>query len=151
VADFLTAFYPWTKSLHVIAMVAWMAGLFYLPRMFVYHVERAVPGSEASEIFKVMERKLLRLIMTPSLIATWLFGLLLLVTPGVVLWGSDGWIYLKIALVLGLTWFHHWCGMRRRDLEADRNTRSGRHYRAMNEVPTLALVAIVILVVVKPI
>jgi protoporphyrinogen IX oxidase len=149
-AQLLTAVYPWTKALHVIAMVAWMAGLFYLPRVYVYHAERGVAGSELSETFKVMEQKLLRLIMNPAMIATWVFGLTLLVTPGTVVWSSDLWIWGKLALVAVLTWFHHWCARRRKDFAADANKRSGRHYRMMNEVPTLALIGIVVLVIVKP-
>jgi putative membrane protein len=150
VTDFLAGLYPWTKSLHIIAMVAWMAGLFYLPRLFVYHAETAGPGGTPSETFKIMERRLLRAIMNPAMIATWLFGLLLLATPGTVAWGIEWWILPKLALVGVLTWFHHWCGRRRRDFERDANTRTGRHYRIMNEVPTLALIGIVVLAVVKP-
>ncbi len=150
VLDFLVPLYPWTKSFHIVAMVAWMAGLFYLPRVFVYHAESAPPGSETSAVFKTMERKLLRLIMNPSMIATWVFGIVLLLTPGTVLWGSDRWIYAKIVLVAALTWFHHWCGLRRKDFEEDANTRSGRRYRIMNEVPTVALLVIIVLVVAKP-
>jgi putative membrane protein len=149
-AQALTALYPWTKAFHVISMVAWMAGLFYLPRLFVYHAERAQPGSELSETFKVMESKLLRLIMNPSMIATYLFGIALLATPGVVSWTSDLWIYGKLVLVGLLTWFHHWCARRRKDFVADRNKSEGRHFRLMNEVPTLGLIGIVILVIVKP-
>jgi protoporphyrinogen IX oxidase len=148
--QFLSAAYPWTKSFHIVAMVAWMAGLFYLPRIFVYHAERAETGSEGSETFKVMEAKLLRLIMNPAMIATYAFGIALVLTPGVIAWTADGWIYVKLALVGLLTWFHHWCALRRKEFAADRNNRSGRHYRMMNEVPTLALVGIVVLVVVKP-
>jgi protoporphyrinogen IX oxidase len=148
--DLLTAAYPWTKSLHIAAMVAWMAGLFYLPRIFVYHAERAGPGSETSETFKIMEGKLLRVIMNPAMIATWFFGLTLLVTPGVIDWRQDFWIYPKLALVVLLTWFHHWCARRRKDFAADANTREGRHFRMMNEVPTLALLIIVAMAVVKP-
>lgn len=148
--QFLTAAYPWTKSLHVISMVSWMAGLFYLPRIFVYHAEQAAPGSESSEIFKVMEAKLLRLIMNPAMIATYVFGLALLVTPGVVAWSSDGWIYAKLAIVGVLTWFHHWCGRRRKEFLVDANKTTGRNFRVMNEVPTLAVISIVVLVIVKP-
>lgn len=147
---FLATIYPWTKSLHIIAMVAWMAGLFYLPRLFVYHTERASQPGELSETFKVMERKLLRLIMNPAMVATWIFGLALALTPGVVAWGQDGWIYVKLAAVLGLTWVHHWLAQRRKDFLRDANTRSSRAYRMMNEAPTLALVVIVVMVVVRP-
>lgn len=149
-SSLLAAAYPWTKALHVISMVAWMAGLFYLPRIFVYHAERAAVGSELSETFKVMERKLFRLIMNPAMIATWLFGLALLLTPGLIDWSGDLWIYVKLAAVGGLTWFHHWLGLRRKEFMADENTRSGRSYRAMNEAPTLGLVVIVIMVIVRP-
>jgi len=150
VTEILTIAYPWTKSLHIVAMVAWMAGLFYLPRVYVYHAERAASSGDLSDVFKVMEQKLLRVIMTPAMVATWAFGLALLVTPGVVAWTSDFWIYPKLAGVLALTWFHHWLGLRRLDFAADRNTRTGRTYRMMNEVPTVLLVLIVVMVVVKP-
>lgn len=149
-AQLLIAVYPWIKALHIIAMVAWMAGLFYLPRVLVYHAERAEPGSATSETFKVMEAKLLRVIMTPAMVATYVFGLLLLGTPGVVAWTSEYWIYGKLGLVGLLTWFHFWCAKRRMDFERDGNVRSGRTFRLMNEVPTIALVGIVILVIVKP-
>jgi uncharacterized integral membrane protein (TIGR00701 family) len=92
----LVAAYPWIKSLHIVAMVAWMAGLFYLPRLFVYHSERASPGSEQSETFKIMERKLLRLIMNPAMAATWILGILLAITPGIVDWSGAGWIYVNL-------------------------------------------------------
>jgi protoporphyrinogen IX oxidase len=147
---FLTIAYPWIKALHVIAVVSWMAGLLYLPRLFVYHAERGAPGSDLSEVFKVMELKLYRLIMRPAMIATWVLGLALAAMPGVIGWSSDGWIYVKLAAVLLLTWFHHWLGLRRKDFAADANTVSGRRYRLMNEVPTVALVVIVIMVIVRP-
>jgi protoporphyrinogen IX oxidase len=148
--DLLSALYPWTKALHIIAMVAWMAGLFYLPRLFVYHAERAEPGSELSETFKVMERRLLRAIMNPAMTATWLLGVALAATPGLVAWGHDFWMWVKLAAVGYLTWFHHWLGRRCRDFAADRNAVSGRRYRLMNEAPTLALIVIVVMVVVRP-
>lgn len=149
--EMLTLLYPWTKALHVISMVAWMAGLFYLPRLFVHHAERGAATGEPAESFEIMETKLLRLIMNPAMIATWTFGLTLAVTPGVVDWGSDLWIYVKLAAVATLTWFHHWLALRRKDFAAGRNTVPGRRYRLMNELPTLALVVIVIMVIVKPI
>jgi putative membrane protein len=145
----LSSAYPWIKSLHIVAVISWMAGLFYLPRIFVYHAERAPAGSETSETFKVMERKLLRLIMTPAMVVTWLLGVLLAATPGLVDW-SAGWIYVKVLAVAGLTLFHHWLGQRRRDFAGDRNRVTGRSYRMMNELPLLALVIIVVMVVVRP-
>lgn len=149
VSDALIAAYPWIKALHVVAVVSWMAGLFYLPRLFVYHAERATPGSEMSETFKVMERRLYRAIMQPAMVATWLLGLTLALTPGVVGWGS-GWFHVKLAAVLALTGFHEWLGRRVRDFAGDRNRLTGRTYRLANEIPTVALVVIAIMVVVKP-
>jgi putative membrane protein len=146
----LSAIYPWTKALHIIAVVSWMAGLFYLPRLFVYHAERAAPGSELAEVFKVMEAKLLRLIMNPAMIATWILGILLAVTPGLVDWRGDAWIYVKLAGVLALTWFHHWLARRRKDFARDANRLPGRTYRLMNELPLVALIVIVVMVVVRP-
>jgi len=148
--EFLSAIYPWTKALHVIAVVSWMAGLLYLPRLFVYHAERGTPKSELSETLKVMERRLLRAIMGPAMAATWILGLTLLATPGLIAWGEDGWIYVKLAAVALLTWLHHWLGLRRKDFAADRNSVSGRRFRLMNEVPTVALVVIVVMVIVRP-
>jgi len=146
----LLVVYPWVKAFHVVAVVSWMAGLLYLPRIFVYHAERGTPGSELSETFKVMERRLMTLIMRPAFVATWGLGILLLLTPGVISWKSDGWIYIKLATVLVLTWFHHWLWRRRRDFAADRNRVSGRTYRMLNELPAVALVIIVIMVIVRP-
>ncbi|GIK97974.1 MAG: UPF0093 membrane protein [Alphaproteobacteria bacterium] len=145
---FLGDLYPWTKALHIIAVVAWMAGLLYLPRLFVYHCA-APGGSETSETFKIMERRLLRGIMNPAMIATWLFGISLLLTPGVVDW-SAGWIWVKLAMVAGLTVQHHLLTRWLEAFRADSNTRSAGFYRAMNEVPTVALVVIVVMVVVRP-
>ncbi len=144
----LALYYPWVKALHVISMVAWMAGLLYLPRLFVYHAS-ATPGSEVSETFKVMERRLYTAIMNPAMIATYVFGILLALTPGIVDW-SAGWIYGKLALVGALTAMHYACAAWRRDFAADCNRRRARFYRIANEVPTVILIAIVILVVVKP-
>ena len=146
--DWLAVIYPWTKSFHVISVVAWMAGLFYLPRLFVYHVERVGSGNETDDLFQVMELKLFRYIMNPSMIAAWIFGLMLVMTPGIVDW-SMAWPWAKAAAVIGMTWFHHWLGRRRKDFIAGKNELSGRHYRMMNEVPTLLLVVIVISVIVK--
>lgn len=150
IGDMLASAYPWTKSLHVISMVAWMAGLFYLPRLFVHHTEQTQTGSETDALFQMMERKLFRLIMNPSMIATWVFGLCLVFTPGVVDWGA-GWPYAKGASVLALTWYHHWCGQERKAFVAGTSKRTGRYYRLMNEVPTLLLIVIVVAVIVRPI
>lgn len=146
--DVLAGLYPWTKSFHVMSVIAWMAGLFYLPRLFVYHVEQVKTGGETDRLFQTMEQKLLRLIMNPSMIATWVFGLALVFTPGIVDWASV-WPWAKAASVLGMTWFHYWLGMRRKDFLAGRNTLDGRHFRMMNEVPTLLMVVIVLSVIVK--
>ena len=143
--DFVIAYYPWIKAFHVISAIAWMAGLLYLPRLFVYHCA-ASPGSEMSETFKVMERRLLRGIMNPALVATWFFGLLLLRAQD---W-SQGWLHGKLLLVLVLTGMHMMFARWRRAFAEDRNTRPARFYRIANEVPTLLLIGIVILVVVMP-
>jgi putative membrane protein len=149
IGDWLALAYPWTKTLHVISMVAWMAGLFYLPRLFVHHTEQTVTGSETDALFQMMERKLYRLIMNPAMIATWLFGLALVFTPGVVDWGA-AWPYAKGAGIVAMTWFHHWCGQRRKDFVGESNVRTGRQYRAMNEVPTVLLIVIVAAVIARP-
>lgn len=147
-SDLLAQFYPWTKSLHIMSVIAWMAGLFYLPRLFVYHAEQSIAGDSRDVVFQEMERKLLRVIMTPAMISTWIFGLLLVFTPGIVDWNTV-WPYLKTAGVLVMTWLHHWLGLRRKEFMNGVNTRSGRNYRIMNEVPTVAMVVIVLAVVVK--
>lgn len=146
--SWLVPAYPWIKALHIISVVAWMAGLLYLPRLFVYHAE-ARPGSEVAATLATMERRLLRAIMTPAMVAAYAFGVLLLLTPGVVDW-RQGWIHAKLAAVLALTVIHGLLARWRRDFAADRNTRPARFYRVVNEIPTLLLIAIVILVVVKP-
>jgi protoporphyrinogen IX oxidase len=144
----LPAAYPWIKSLHIVSMVAWMAGLLYLPRLYVYH-SMAPTGSDQSETFKIMERRLQRGIMTPAMIATWGFGLLLAGTPGVVDWRM-GWIWAKLAFVVGLTMFHIVLARWREAFAVDRNRHPTRLFRIVNELPTVALIAIVILVVIKP-
>jgi putative membrane protein len=144
----LITVFPWIKALHIVAVIAWMAGLLYLPRLFVYHCA-APPGSAQSETFKVMERRLLRAIMNPAMVATLVLGGLLLATPGLVDWAA-GWIYVKLTLVAGLVLLHHALGRWRAGFAEDRNRRSARFYRMVNEVPTLLMIAIVIMVVVKP-
>ncbi|MFC4169235.1 protoporphyrinogen oxidase HemJ [Teichococcus aestuarii] len=145
---FLAGWYPWTKSLHLLSVFAWMAGLFYLPRLYVYHTP-AEPGSAQSELFKVMERRLLRGIMNPAMISAWIFGVTLVLTPGVVDW-SAGWWHGKLAGLLGMTWFHHHLAYARKAFVADARHRTERYWRAMNEVPTVLLILIVIMVIVKP-
>jgi putative membrane protein len=138
--------YLWIKAFHVIAVIAWMAGMLYLPRLFVYHCD-AEKGSAQSETFKVMERRLLKAIINPAMIVAWVLGLYLAWDGG---WFRSGWLHGKLALVLGLSAVHGLYARWVRDFAADRNTRPARFYRVWNEVPTLLLVGIVILVVVKP-
>ncbi len=141
--------YPWLKSFHVIAVIAWMAGLFYLPRLFVYHTEQVVAGSKTDTMFQTMERNLLKLIMTPAMLAAWVFGLAMVATPAMIDWGS-AWPWIKAAAVIGMTGMHGWLGARQKDFVAGTNALSGRSYRLANEVPTLLLVVIVVAVIVKP-
>ncbi len=145
---FLSEVYLWVKALHIISNIAWMAGLLYLPRFFVYHAG-AASGSDKAETFKVMERRLLRAIMNPAMIATYLFGTMLLLTPGIADW-SSAWLYVKLTLVGILTVLHHLFALWRKDFAADRNERSVGFYRMMNEAPTLVMIGIVIMVVVRP-
>ena len=139
-------YFLWIKALHVIAVIAWMAGLLYLPRLFVYHCQ-AEKGSDKSETFKVMERRLLRGIMNPAMVVVWITGPLLVWLGG--FW-MEPWFHAKVLLILLLTGMHHMFGRWRKDFEQDRNTRSERFYRIANEVPTVAMIFIVILVIVKP-
>ncbi len=138
--------YVWIKALHVMAVIAWMAGMFYLPRLFVYHTDTGA-GSETSELFKVMERRLLRVIINPAMLLAWVFGLWLA-------WSGfgfqGGWLHAKFAAVLALSGFHGYLSKAVREFAADRNTKSSRYWRMMNEVPTLLMIVIVILVIVKP-
>ncbi|MDH5488484.1 MAG: protoporphyrinogen oxidase HemJ [Rhodospirillaceae bacterium] len=138
--------YLWVKALHIIAVIAWMAGLLYLPRLFVYHTA-TTRGSQASETFKVMERRLLRAIMNPAMIASWVFGLWLYVSYGDL---SDIWIHIKLALVIAMSIAHGLMARWRKDFEQDRNERPDIFYRIANEVPTVLMIIIVILVVIKP-
>ena len=136
----------WVKALHVIAVISWMAGLLYLPRLMVYHAA-AAPGSKESETFKMMELRLLRVIMNPAMIAVWVTGLLLVWLLGVHL---ERWLWAKLVLVAGLTGFHHALARWRQALAEGRNDKSQRFFRAINEVPTMLMIGIVILVIVKP-
>jgi len=146
--EFLTNWNHWIKALHVISVIAWMAGLLYLPRLFVYH-SQAAPGSPQSETFKVMERRLLRAIMNPAMIAAYIFGGLMLATPGLVDW-SKGWIWVKLATVAVLTGMHHVFALWYKGFRDDANTRSARTYRIANEVPTVLMIIIVVMVIVRP-
>jgi putative membrane protein len=141
-------FYLWIKAFHVIAVIAWMAGMLYLPRLFVYHCETR-PGSVESERFKVMERRLLRAIINPAMIAVWVLGLTLSFLPATDAW-HQGWFHAKFALVIVMSGLHglfaRWTGL----FANDSNPHSARFYRVWNEVPALLLIAIVVLVVVKP-
>lgn len=145
----LGTIYPWLQATHIMAMVAWMAGLFYLPRLFVYHVEGGLDAPQAAT-FKVMERKLLKLIMNPAMIVTWVLGLTMLAVNWDGIMVGQGWMHAKLLLVVAMTGFHMFCARWRRQLEADRAAGGGRFFRIANEVPTLLLIAIVILAVVKP-
>ena len=138
--------YDWIKAFHVIAVIAWMAGMLYLPRLFVYHCEAEI-GSKQSETFKVMERKLLKAIINPAMIAAWLLGIALVWTGG---WVSAHWLWAKVALVLVLSGIHGLLARWVRDFAADRNRRPQRFYRIINEIPAVVMIGIVILVVVKP-
>jgi putative membrane protein len=142
--------YEWVKAIHVMAWASWMAGLFYLPRLFVYHAERAAPGSESSEMLKVMERKLLTLIMRPAMIVTWATGLWLAFGMGLIDWSRDYWMHAKMLLVVLMTGAHYMMRRWMVTFAIDANRRSGRFYRVANEVPTLFFVLIVIAVIVRP-
>jgi protoporphyrinogen IX oxidase len=146
--DFLSDWYLWTKALHVIAVIAWMAGLFYLPRLFVYHAEQGTAEPILGRTLVVMERRLLRAIMNPAMIATWLFGLALVITPGIIDW-SMIWPWTKAASVVAMTVFHMWLAGCRKRLESGNDTLTGRQYRMMNEVPTVLMIVIVLSVIVK--
>ena len=136
------------KALHVISVIAWMAGLFYLPRLYIYHCEVA-RGSAESERFKVMERRLLKQIMNHAMHSTWLFGILLVLTPGAVDWHAPWW-HIKLLCVILMTGFHMACAKWRKAFLEDRNTKSQRFYRFANEVPTLLMIVIVFMVIVQP-
>lgn len=147
-AAFLNEAYPWTRALHIIAVISWLVALLYLPRLYVYHCGVGA-GSQAAEMLKLMERRLLRAIMTPAMVAALITGGFLLYTPGVAAWGA-AWAYLKLASVGGLLLFHGLLARWRREFEADANQRPAGFYRIANEVPTLLMIVIVIMVVVRP-
>jgi protoporphyrinogen IX oxidase len=139
-------FFLWIKAFHIVAVISWMAGLFYLPRLFIYHTD-ALPGSELSETFKVMERRLFNVIMRPAMVITWLLGLYLAWS----MYGfMGGWLHAKILLVAIMSGFHEHLGRAIRDFESDGPRKSVRYWRLANEVPTVLMILIVILVVLKP-
>ncbi|MEA2855944.1 MAG: protoporphyrinogen oxidase [Methylobacteriaceae bacterium] len=139
-------YYLWLKSLHVMAIIAWMAGLLYLPRLFVYHA--SVPaGSDQARTFEIMESRLLRVIMNPAMIVVWITGLTLAISGG---WFKSGWLHGKLLLVIGLSAAHMYFARRRRLLAEGRDEKSAGFYRALNEAPTILMIGIVILVIVKP-
>ncbi len=145
---FLADIYPYVLSLHIMAVLSWMAGLFYLPRLFVYHAERAQEGDQLDETLKIMEFKLQRYIMSPASVVAWSAGLALVFTPGVVDWTAV-WPYTKGFCVIAMTVFDHWLMIMRKKFARGENTLEGRTYRMMNEVPTLLMVIIVLSVVIK--
>ncbi|SFJ69330.1 protoporphyrinogen oxidase HemJ [Jannaschia pohangensis] len=140
--------YLWLKAGHVISVIAWMAGIFYLPRLFVYHAEQRAAVPQMVPTLEVMERRLLQAIMTPAMIATWVFGLIL-IGMGAFDWGA-AWSWIKLACVIGMTAFHMWCAAERKRLATGTATMTGRNYRMMNEVPTVLMILIVIAVIVRP-
>lgn len=141
--------FMWLKALHIIAVISWMAGMLYLPRLFVYHTQVAV-GSEASELFKVMERRLLRYIINPAMIATWVLGISLAITIHAFQPGNGHWLHAKLGLVILMQVAHVVMARCRRQFAEDRNTHSARFYRLLNEVPTVLMILIVLIVVLKP-
>ncbi len=149
VGDFLVGIYLWIKAFHIIAVISWMAGMLYLPRLFVYHAERAPEPGQLRDTMKVMQRKLLKGIVNPAGVAVWFLGVILVFTPGVVDWSAP-WVYAKAVLVVALTVYHHLLVRWWRAFAEDRNVHSGRFYRVWNEVPAVIMIGIVILVIVRP-
>jgi putative membrane protein len=144
----LSDWYPWILSGHIISIIAWMAGMFYMPRLFAYHAEAEV-GSDKSETFKIMERRLLRAIINPAMIAAWIFGILLVLTPGIVDWAM-GWPWVKATIVLAMSGLHGLLSRWRRQFASESNIHTTRFYKLINEVPTVMMIVIVIMVVAKP-
>ena len=144
----MSDYYEWFKALHVISVMAWMAGMLYLPRLYVYHAD-AKPGSDKSETFKIMERRLMRAITNPAMVSSFLFGGLMLATPDAIDW-SMGWIWVKLVMIVAMLAIHGLLARWRRDFEADRNIRPAKFYRMWNEAPTIPLIVIVIMAIVKP-
>ena len=146
--DFFLPFYDWFKVGHIASVISWMAGMFYLPRLFVNHAERAKVGSEMDQAFCEMEEKLLRIIMRPAMMASWGFGIILILLGGFD-W-SAAWAWIKLASVIVMTGTHIWLKKRHADFAAGRNMRTGRTFRIVNEIPTVLMLIIVVAVVVRP-
>jgi putative membrane protein len=143
----MAEYYMWLKAFHLIFVISWLAGLFYLPRLFVYHCELA-PGSKEDKLFQVMEKKLLRVIMNPAMVLSLVFGLWIASIYG--FRNLGGWFHIKMTLVLIMLYFHHFLGRRRKDFENSKNRYSAKFYRVINEIPAILMVIIVILAIVKP-
>ena len=141
--------YPWLKALHVIAVIAWMAALLYLPRLYHYHQLENSAGRDVQQLFTTMESRLLRIIGTPAMMATWFFGLLLISVHGLIEW-SQIWPWVKLAAIVTMTWFHFWLAARRKDLERGECRISARRFKLLNEIPSVLIIIIVIMVVVRP-
>ena len=148
-SDILYAVFPWVKSIHVIAVISWMAGMLYLPRLFVHHTENFLSKGESSPLFEMMELKLLKVIINPAMIVTWICGLIMVFTPGVIDW-SAGWPWIKAISVILMSGFHGWLSARRKEIAAGNNRFTGRQYRFANEVPTVLMIVIVICVIARP-
>lgn len=147
-SDLLALVYPWVKGFHIISVISWMAALFYLPRLFVHHTEQVELVGKTHDLFSMMEFKLTTVIMRPAMIATWVFGLLLVVTPGIVDWSAI-WPWTKGFSVIAMTVFNTWLVRRMKDFQQGQNALTGRQYRLMNEVPTVLMIIIVFSVTVK--
>ena len=147
--EWLIIAYPWIKSIHIIAVISWMAGLLYLPRLFAYHQEKAFSGPKTHDLLRTMEVRLLRIITTPAMLVAWLFGLILVAIPNVVDW-SMGWPWVKFCGLVILTSFHFWLARKRKDLELGACLTSVRMFRILNELPTIIMIVIVLMVVVQP-
>ena len=146
--DWLWFATTWIKALHVISVIAWIAGMMYLPRLFVYHTA-AEKGSIQSETFKIMERRLYRGIITPAMAATWICGLIMVFTPGIIDW-HEGWVWVKAVSVIALSGIHGYYGRQVRNFAADRNERPQGFWRLVNELPFVLVIIIVIMVIVRP-
>ena len=147
--EYLIEMYPWLKVGHFISVISWMAGIFYLPRLFVHHSEKVKISSETDKLFIMMESKLLRVIMTPAMIAAWIFGIGLALIPEVIDW-SAFWPWVKLVCLLLMTGFHCWLSKRQKEFQQGKNLLGGRTYRIVNELPTVLLLVIVIMVIVRP-